>query len=257
MLKRSLASFAAVAVSSGAVVAPANAVTVTVNDDTTCTIKVTEEEANLAGLTAPANLSKERAAQIKADYLDNQLSALGAEIVKLEKELADSKLDEPHKKELESKLEEKRKRFTVNNNLKKALEACSDGKNYDSNQSDDPKQPDDSNQSDDPKQPDDSNQSDDPKQPDDSKQPGGSDKPGDSNQSDDPKQPDDSNKPEDSNTPGGSEKPEGPKQPDVERGLSSIDGAGIGVIVAVLGILAAALSFIKPLLPAQLRALLP
>lgn len=203
MLKRSLASFAAVAVASGAVVAPANAVTVTVNDDMTCTIKVTEEEANLAGLTPPANLSKERAAQIKADYVDNQLSALGAEIVKLEKELADSKLDEPHKKELESKLEEKQKRFTVNNNLKKALEACSDGKNYDSDK------------------------------PDDSKQPGGSDKPGDS------KHPDGSNKP------GG------------EHGLSSIDGAGIAAIVAVLGILAAALSFIKPLLPAQLRALLP
>ncbi|PIS67552.1 hypothetical protein AZH46_01885 [Corynebacterium striatum] len=203
MLKRSLASFAAVAVASGAVVAPANAVTVTVNDDTTCTIKVTEEEANLAGLTPPENLSKERAAHIKADYIERPLSALGAEIAKLERELADSKLDEAKKGALKSTLEEKQKRFTANNNLKKALEACIDGKSYDSD------------------------------------------------------------KPEDSNKPGGSEKPEGPKQPggpkqpDVERGLSSNDGAGIAAIVAVLGILAAALSFIKPLLPAQLRALLP
>lgn len=55
-------------------------------------------------------------------------------------------------------------------------------------------------------------------------------------------------------------------QPDVERALSSTDGkpneAGIGLIVAgsivaLLGILAAALPVIKPMLPAQLKALLP
>lgn len=60
MFKRSLASFAAVAVASGAVVAPANAVTVTVNDDTTCTIELTDEEAKLTGSKPPANLSKEK-----------------------------------------------------------------------------------------------------------------------------------------------------------------------------------------------------
>ncbi|MGN6019512.1 hypothetical protein [Corynebacterium striatum] len=214
MFKRSLASFAAVAVASGAVVAPANAMTLTVNDDTTCTIKVTEE-AGLIGLTPPANLSKEKAAHLKATLLDNQLPALGAEIEKDKQELDKPGLDEAKKAALKSALEEKQKRFTANNNLKKALEACIAGNNYDSNPSDDSKQPGGSDK------------------PDDSKQPGGSDKPGDS------KHPDGSNKP------GG------------EHGLSSIDGAGIAAIVAVLGILAAALSFIKPLLPAQLRALLP
>lgn len=215
MFKRSLASFAAVAVASGAVVAPANAMTVTVNDDTTCTIELTDEEAKLTGSKPPANLSKEKAAHLKATLLDKQLPALGAEIEKDKQELDKPGLDEEKKAALKSALEEKQKRFTANNNLKKALEACIDGKSYDSNQSDDSKQPDGSNK------------------PEDSNKPGGSDKPGDS------KHPDGSNKP------GG------------EHGLSSIDGAGIAVIVAVLGILAAALSFIKPLLPAQLRALLP
>ncbi|MBD0855525.1 hypothetical protein AZH45_06890 [Corynebacterium striatum] len=191
MLKRSLASFAAVAVASGAVVAPANAMTLTVNDDKTCTIKVTEEEAGLIGLTPPAKIDKDYAAHLKATLLDKQLPALSAEIEKDKQELDKPGLDEAKKAALKSALEEKQKRFTANNNLKKALEACIDGKSYDSNPSDD------------------------------------------------------------SNQPGGSNKPGG------EHGLSSIDGAGIAAIVAVLGILAAALSFIKPLLPAQLRALLP
>ncbi|EEI79403.1 gene for 20kD antigen [Corynebacterium striatum] len=179
MFKRSLASFAAVAVASGAVVAPANAMTLTVNDDKTCTIKVTEEEAGLIGLTPPAKIDKDYAAHLKATLLDKQLPALSAEIEKDKQELDKPGLDEEKKAALKSALEEKQKRFTANNNLKKALEACIAGKNYDSNK------------------------------------------------------------------PGG------------EHGLSSIDGAGIAAIVAVLGILAAALSFIKPLLPAQLRALLP
>lgn len=191
MLKRSLASFAAVAVASGAVVAPANAMTLTVNDDKTCTIKVTEEEAGLIGLTPPAKIDKDYAAHLKATLLDKQLPALSAEIEKDKQELDKPGLDEAKKAALKSALEEKQKRFTANNNLKKALEACIDGKSYDSNPSDD------------------------------------------------------------SNQPGGSNKPGG------EHGLSSIDGAGIAAIVAVLGILAAALSFIKPLLSAQLRALLP
>ncbi|HCD4227538.1 TPA: hypothetical protein NBQ01_000755 [Corynebacterium striatum] len=203
MFKRSLASFAAVAVASGAVVAPANAMTVTVNDDTSCTIELTDEEAKLTGSKPPANLSKEKAVHLKATLLDKQLPALGAEIEKDKQELDKPGLDEEKKAALKSALEEKQKRFTANNNLKKALEACIEGKSYDSNQSDDSKQPDGSNK------------------PDDSGKPGGSGKPGDGHAS------------------------------------SSIDGAGIAAIVAVLGILAAALSFIKPLLPAQLRALLP
>ncbi|EGT5591979.1 hypothetical protein [Corynebacterium striatum] len=227
MLKRSLASFAAVAVASGAVVAPANAMTSTVNDDKTCTINLTAEEASLTKLARTATLTKERAAHIKETTVDKPLSALGADIAKDKQELDKPGLDEARRKELASALEEKQKRFTANNNLKKALEACIAGKNYDSNKPDDSKQPDGSDK------------------PDDSKQPGGSDKPGDS------KQPGGSDKPGDSKHPDGSNKPGG------EHGLSSNDGAGIAAIVAVLGILAAALSFIKPLLPAQLRALLP
>ncbi|HAT6617812.1 hypothetical protein ACL1GJ_03275 [Corynebacterium striatum] len=209
MFKRSLASFAAVAVASGAVVAPANAVTVTVNDDTTCTIELTDEEAKLTGSKPSANLNKEKAAHLKATLLDKQLPALGAEIEKDKQELDKPGLDEAAKATLKSALEEKEKRFIANNNFKKALEACIDGKSYDSNQSDDSKQP------------------------------------------------DGSNKPDDSGKPGGSDKPGGSGKPGDGHASSSIDGAGIGVIVAVLGILAAALSFIKPLLPAQLRALLP
>ncbi|MFW9034081.1 hypothetical protein [Corynebacterium striatum] len=239
MFKRSLASFAAVAVASGAVVAPANAMTLTVNDDKTCTIKVTEEEAGLIGLTPPAKIDKDYAAHLKATLLDKQLPALSAEIEKDKQELDKPGLDEARRKELASALEEKQKRFTANNNLKKALEACIAGKNYDSNKPDDSKQPDGSDKPDDSKQPGGSDK------PGDSKQPGGSDKPGDS------KQPGGSDKPGDSKHPDGSNKPGG------EHGLSSNDGAGIAAIVAVLGILAAALSFIKPLLPAQLRALLP
>ncbi|MFW9041825.1 hypothetical protein ACOI9V_05335 [Corynebacterium striatum] len=227
MFKRSLASFAAVAVASGAVVAPANAMTVTVNDDTSCTIKVTEEEAGLIGLTPPAKIDKDYAAHLKATLLDKQLPALGAEIEKDKQELDKPGLDEARRKELASALEEKQKRFTANNNLKKALEACIAGNNYDSDKPDDSNQPGGSNK------------------PEDSNKPGGSEKPKDPKQPEGPKQPEVPKQPKD------------PKQPEVERGLSSNDGAGIAAIVAVLGILAAALSFIKPLLPAQLRALLP
>ncbi|WP_374064597.1 hypothetical protein ABMV07_10580 [Corynebacterium belfantii] len=82
-------------------------------------------------------------------------------------------------------LEEKRKRLTANENLRKALDECIAGRNYNSN------------------------------------------------------------------------KPDGPNKPDDKRALPSTNGAVIGAIVAVLGILAAALPFIKSILPAQLRALLP
>ncbi|RKW88809.1 hypothetical protein D9R17_10835, partial [Corynebacterium diphtheriae] len=61
---------------------------------------------------------------------------------------------------------------------------------------------------------------------------------------------------------GGTEKPKAPSNPGVTPAPPSNDGAGIGVIfagaiAAILGILAAALPIIKPMLPPQLRALLP
>lgn len=67
MFKRSLASLAAVAVVSGAVVAPANAVTVTVNNDM-CTFNLTDEEANFIGLTSPVTRSKDEATFLKTQY---------------------------------------------------------------------------------------------------------------------------------------------------------------------------------------------
>ncbi|MHC9549447.1 hypothetical protein ACQQ67_11375 [Corynebacterium diphtheriae] len=208
MFKRSLASVAAVAIASGVIVAPANALTVKVSYDGSCTFFLTAEEASYTSLTQTVTLKKEKAADLKATLVKNQLSALEADIAKYEKELANLELDEEQKKDLKRRLEEKKKRFTANQNFKKALEACDAGHDYDS------------------------------------KQPGGSDQPGGSNKPDGSDQPGDSNK------------------PDVKPAPPSTDGAGIGAIVAgsivaILGILAVALPFIKSMLPAQLRALLP
>lgn len=188
MFKRSLASVAAVAIASGAVIAPANAMTVKVNDDMTCTINLTVEEAKLTNLAQTITRSKEEAAHIKTDYVKNQLSALDADIAKDEKELAKPELDAAEREKLTSKLEEKKKRFTAGKNFRDALEACIAGKDYDSNQLD-----------------------------------------------------------------------VEPAPPSTD---GKLKGAGIGAIfaasiAAVLGILAAALPFIKSILPPQLRALLP
>ncbi|WP_338321864.1 hypothetical protein [Corynebacterium diphtheriae] len=106
------------------------------------------------------------------------------------------------------KLEENEKKLTAYKNLNNALNACIDGKNYDSDESGDSK------------------------------------------------------KPEGQGKPGGTEKPGDSNNPGVQPAPPSNDGAGIGVIfaasiAAVLGILAAALPFIKSILPPQLRALLP
>ncbi|MBG9327238.1 hypothetical protein I4J33_12895 [Corynebacterium belfantii] len=209
MLKRSLASLAVVAVVSGAVVAPANALTVTVNTDMTCTIQLTAEESRLISLVSPVTLSKDKATQLKANYGEQQLSALRAEIEADKKKLDTPDLDPAEQQKLKKALEEKKKRLTANENFRKALDECIAGRNYNSNK------------------------------------PGGSERPGDSNK------PGGSERPGDSNKPGGSERP------DDKRALPSTNGAVIGAIVAVLGILAAALPFIKSILPAQLRALLP
>lgn len=77
MFKRSLASLAAVAVVSGAVVAPANAVTVTVNNDM-CTFNFTDEEAGLLRLHKTVMRNKTNAANIKMSIVEPQLSALRA-----------------------------------------------------------------------------------------------------------------------------------------------------------------------------------
>lgn len=55
MFKRSLASVAAVAVVSGAIVAPANAMTLKVDDDVTCTINLNVKEADILHLNHPGN----------------------------------------------------------------------------------------------------------------------------------------------------------------------------------------------------------
>ncbi|CAB0660685.1 hypothetical protein CIP107561_01840 [Corynebacterium diphtheriae] len=60
MFKRSLASLAAVTLVSGAVVAPANAMTLTVNNNETCTIKSTVEEAGFVGLDPEVTFPKSK-----------------------------------------------------------------------------------------------------------------------------------------------------------------------------------------------------
>ncbi|MHC9717553.1 hypothetical protein ACQX2N_11745 [Corynebacterium diphtheriae] len=216
MFKRSLASVAAVAIASGAVVAPANAMTVRVSYDDSCSFFLTAEETKLIGLASSVTLPKEQATQLKSQYGEQQLSALEATIEKDQKKLTEPSLDEEQKNHLTSQLEENKKRLPAYKNLNNALDACIAGMDYNSDESGD------------------------------SKKPGGTDKPGDS------KKPGGTDKPGDSKKPGGTEQPAPP----------SNDGAGIGVIfaaaiAAVLGILAAALPIIKPMLPPQLRALLP
>lgn len=144
MFKRSLASLAAVAVVSGAVVAPANAVTVTVNDGM-CTIKLTAEETKLTGLDRNITADKVKAANVKEHNLESQLSTLRAEIAKYEQDLAKLGLNTEKKMALKSKLEEKRKQLTVYQNLINALDACIEGRNYNSDQSGGSKRPSDPN----------------------------------------------------------------------------------------------------------------
>ncbi|OFI55235.1 hypothetical protein BKD84_10595 [Corynebacterium diphtheriae] len=263
MFKRSLASLAAVAVVSGAVVAPANAVTVTVNNDM-CTFNLTDEEANFIGLNSPVTRSKDEATFLKTQYYgEKQLSALEAEIETYKKKLDALGLDPAEEQKLRNDLEEKKKRLTANKNFRKALDECIAGRDYDSSKPDDsnppsvPKRPEGSDQPSVPDKPvpnnpGDSNPPSVPKRPEGSDQPSVPDKPV-------PNNPGDSNRPGVPKQPEGSDQPSVPKQPedsvkpDDKRALPSNNGAVIGVIVAVLGILAAALPVIKSIL----RALLP
>ncbi|MHC9553535.1 hypothetical protein ACQQ63_09260 [Corynebacterium diphtheriae] len=246
MFKRSLASLAAVAVVSSAVVAPANAVTVTVNNDM-CTFNLTDEEANFIRLTSPVKRSKDEATFLKTQYYgEKQLSALEAEIETYKKKLDALGLDPAEEQKLRNDLEEKKKRLTTNKNFRKALDECIAGRDYDSSK------PDDSNPPSVPKRPGVPNRPSVPKRPEGSDQPSVPDKPV-------PNNPGDSNRPGVPKQPEGSDQPSVPKQPedsvkpDDKRALPSTNGAVIGVIVAVLSILAAALPVIKSIL----RALLP
>lgn len=196
MFKRSLASLAVVAVASGAVVAPANAITVTVNKDM-CTFNLTDEEAGLLSLDKTIMHNKTKAADLKTTIVEPQLSVLRTQIEKDKKKLDDLEPGAAGREKLMSDLKKNEEKFTAYKNFNNALKACIDGNNYNSDQ------------------------------------PGGPERPGDSDQ------------------------PGGPKRPDDKRAMPSTNGAVIGVIVAVLGILVVALPFIKSILPAQLRALLP
>ncbi|CAB0570320.1 collagen-like triple helix repeat-containing protein [Corynebacterium diphtheriae] len=236
MFKRSLASVAAVAIASGAVVAPANAVAVKVNDDMYCTFSFTAEEAKLTNLKSK-KYSKGQITYLKSAVAGSQPSALRKQIEKDQKKLTESSLDATEKEKLTRQLEENKKKLTVYENLNNALDACINGKYYNSDNLGDSKNPEDQGNPGESKQPEDQGNPGESKQPEDQGNPGAPGKPGDSNNP-------------------------GPNNPGVQPAPPSNDGAGIGVIfagaiAAILGILAAALPIIKPMLPPQLRALLP
>ncbi|CAB0567449.1 hypothetical protein CIP107512_01925 [Corynebacterium diphtheriae] len=224
MFKRSLASVAAVAIASGAVVAPANAMTMKVNNDI-CTFDLTDEEAKSVLLHPKAQFTKKEATASKVN-VEKKLLEIRAQIEKDQAELAKDEVSDEQRKHLTSELEENKKKVTANEDFRNALTACIDGKAYNSDKS------------------------------------SGTEKPGDSKNPEDPKKPGDSKNPEDPKNPGGTNKPKVPSNPGAQPAPPSNDGAGIGVIfagaiAAILGILAAALPIIKPMLPPQLRALLP
>ncbi|MFA1460606.1 hypothetical protein ACDL36_03695 [Corynebacterium diphtheriae] len=158
MFKRSLASLAAVAVVSGAVVAPANAVTVTVNNDM-CTFNFTDEEAGLLRLYKTVMHNKTNAANIKMSIVEPQLSALRAQIEKDEKKLNSLEPGAAGREKLTSDLKENKEKFTAYKNFSNALKACIDGNNYNS------KHPDGSDQPGGPKRPDDSSKPEGPSNP--------------------------------------------------------------------------------------------
>ncbi|CAB0620269.1 hypothetical protein CIP107557_02111 [Corynebacterium diphtheriae] len=225
MFKRSLASVAAVAIASGAVVAPANAMTMNVNDGI-CTFNLTADEAELIHLHDAPEFSKEEATEIKKGTVEKNLLELHTQIERDQKALEDPNLDDELKNDLMRKLEENKKKVTAYEDFRNALTACIQGRNYESDKSSGTEKPGASGN------------------------PGGTDQSGDSKNPEDPK------------NPGGTNKPKAPSNPGAQPAPPSNDGAGIGVIfagaiAAILGILAAALPIIKPMLPPQLRALLP
>ncbi|CAB0933199.1 hypothetical protein FRC0470_00944 [Corynebacterium diphtheriae] len=251
MFKRSLASVAAVAIASGAVVAPANAMTVTINNDNMkCTFTLTDEEKTLIGLHQNPEFSKEEATEIKKGNVEKKLEDFYKQIEKDKKALEDPNLDDELKNDLMRKLEENKKKVTANEDFRNALTACIDGKAYNSDKSSGTEKPGASGK---PGGTDQSGES---------QKPGGTEKPEDQGNPGAPGKPGGSKNPEVPGNPGDSNNPKAPSNPGVTPAPPSNDGAGIGVIfagaiAAILGILAAALPIIKPMLPPQLRALLP
>ncbi|MFW0636532.1 hypothetical protein ACN1BO_07010, partial [Corynebacterium diphtheriae] len=139
MFKRSLASVAAVAIASGAVVAPANAVAVKVNDDMTCTFSLTAEETKLTTLKSN-KYSKEKITNLKL-VVRSQPSALRAQIEKDKKALTKLGPNDEQRKHLTNKLKENEKKLTAYENLNNALDACIAGKYYNSDNLGDSKNP--------------------------------------------------------------------------------------------------------------------
>ncbi|CAB0737045.1 hypothetical protein FRC0101_01915 [Corynebacterium diphtheriae] len=131
MFKRSLVAVTVVAVVSGTVVAPANAVTVTVNNDM-CTFNLTDEEARLLSLGKTVTANKQLATLLKTQYGEKQLPTLRMKIAEDEKKLAELGLDAAEREKLTSELNEKRKQLTVYQNFSDALDACIEGRNYNS-----------------------------------------------------------------------------------------------------------------------------
>ncbi|CAB0612488.1 hypothetical protein CIP107555_01814 [Corynebacterium diphtheriae] len=170
--------------------------TLKVNDNETCTIESTDEEASLLGLKSTVTFPKANIPIYK--NLTMALPSLRVQKAELENKLANSERGTVDKAKLTSQLEKITKRITTVENFDKALDACAAGKGYGPNNPQVPNHPDDSS------------------------------KPGPNN-------------------------PQVPNNPQGERALPSTNGAVIGAIVAVLGILAAALPVIKSIL----RALLP
>ncbi|MHD0217826.1 hypothetical protein ACNQT4_11975 [Corynebacterium diphtheriae] len=238
MFKRSLASVAAVAIASGAVVAPANAMTAKFNkDDMSCIVYLTPEEVKLSGLHASPKFEKGEAATNKANSIEPRLLNLRTQIKKDKEALTKPGLEDELKNDLMRNLEKNKKELTVYENFRDALDACIEGKDYDSDKSGGAQNPEDRGE------------------------PGAPGNPGGAQNPEDPKNPGGTNKPKVPGKPGDSNNP-GPNNPGVQPAPPSNDGAGIGVIfagaiAAILGILAAALPIIKPMLPPQLRALLP
>ncbi|WP_343298396.1 hypothetical protein [Corynebacterium belfantii] len=140
MFKRSLASLAVVAVASGAVVAPANAMTVTVNDGM-CTIEQNDKEADLTKLNKTLTFPQAKAAHTKASIVESQLPVLRAGIEKDKEKLASLAPGTAAWEKLRRDLEEKEKKLTVYQNLRDALDACTNGRNYDSNNPERPNTP--------------------------------------------------------------------------------------------------------------------
>ncbi|CAB0759235.1 hypothetical protein FRC0141_02019 [Corynebacterium diphtheriae] len=140
MFKRSLVAVTVVAVVSGTVVAPANAVTVTVNNDM-CTFNLTDEEARLLSLGKTVTANKQLATLLKTQYGEKQLPTLRMKIAEDEKKLAELGLDAAEREKLTSELNEKRKQLTVYQNFSDALDACIEGRNYNSKRPSDPNVP--------------------------------------------------------------------------------------------------------------------